>query len=77
MGSSRQAIGESLDSAWRSLAVMNVFAGFLISPKEMGWLRFVHYISPFAWELRSNLQNEVRRADASIFSVACFLASIK
>lgn len=56
---------------------MNVFAGFLISPKEMGWLRFVHYISPFAWELRSNLQNEVRRADASIFSVACFLASIK
>jgi hypothetical protein len=35
-----------------------LFAGFLLTPSKMGWLLFMHYISLFAYGLRSLAQNE-------------------
>jgi hypothetical protein len=35
-----------------------LFTGFLITPSKMGALKFVYYISLFAYSLRSLCQNE-------------------
>jgi ABC-type multidrug transport system ATPase subunit/ABC-type multidrug transport system permease subunit len=40
------------------IAVFIIFAGFLITPDKMGALKFVYYISLFAYSLRSLCQNE-------------------
>ena len=40
------------------IAVFIIFAGFLITPSKMGALKFVYYISLFAYSLRSLCQNE-------------------
>ena len=40
------------------IAVFIIFAGFLITPSKMGFLKFVYYISLFAYSLRSLCQNE-------------------
>lgn len=40
------------------IAVMILFAGFLISPDKMGGLKFMYWISIFAYCLRSLCQNE-------------------
>ena len=40
------------------IAVMVIFAGFLISPEKMGVLFFLYWISLFAYSLRSLCQNE-------------------
>ena len=40
------------------IAVMILFAGFLISPEKMGGLKFMYWVSIFAYCLRSLCQNE-------------------
>ena len=40
------------------IAVFIIFAGFLITPSKMGWLKFMYYVSLFAYSLRSLCQNE-------------------
>jgi len=40
------------------IAVMILFAGFLISPDKMGGLKFMYWVSIFAYCLRSLCQNE-------------------
>ena len=40
------------------IAIMIIFAGFLISPEKMGVLSFLYWISLFAYSLRSLCQNE-------------------
>lgn len=40
------------------IAIMVIFAGFLISPEKMGVLHFLYWISLFAYSLRSLCQNE-------------------
>ena len=40
------------------IALMILFAGFLISPEKMGGLKFMYWISIFAYCLRSLCQNE-------------------
>lgn len=40
------------------IAIMILFAGFLISPAKMGALKFMYWVSLFAYALRSLCQNE-------------------
>lgn len=40
------------------IALLVVFAGFLILPSKMGWLQFVYLCNPYAYAIKSLAQNE-------------------
>jgi ABC-type multidrug transport system ATPase subunit/ABC-type multidrug transport system permease subunit len=40
------------------IALMIIFAGFLVTRNKMGWLEFVSYIDPIAWGIRAVAINE-------------------
>jgi hypothetical protein len=40
------------------IAVFMLFAGFLITPDKMGWLKWIYYIDPYSYATKALAQNE-------------------
>jgi ABC-type multidrug transport system ATPase subunit/ABC-type multidrug transport system permease subunit len=55
-------IGKTLQAAQAMpmpvIALFILFAGFVVSPSQMGWLTFVFYIDPFSYGMRALALNE-------------------